>query len=180
MARNISAHLGMLEQPRFRKKNFFLVTAAISFVLRNNHIVVITLLESTSEMKVTLHRKLSSALLTSAVIQHFNFLHGKEVVQYFFNYKCHRLHQHHFGKLLQSSIKENRYSGLSLSRLPSISNKMFGPLKFPPRTLHSLSLFRTSLSRTFPYIEQIFWSLELFSLSISNIYIFKFHFRIPE
>ena len=63
------------------------------------------------------------------------------------------------------------YSGLSLSRLPSISKKMFGPLKFPPRTLHSLSLFRTSLSRTFPYIEQIFRSLEPFSLSIENLHI---------
>ena len=51
----------------------------------------------------------------------------------------------------------------------SISNKMFSLLKFPPRTLHSLSLFRTSPSRTFPYIEQIFQSLEPFSLSISNI-----------
>ena len=49
----------------------------------------------------------------------------------------------------------------------SISNKIFGPLKFPPRTLHSLSLFRISLSRTFPYNEQIFRSLEPFSLSLS-------------
>ena len=62
----------------------------------------------------------------------------------------------------------------------SISNKIFGPLKFHPRTLHSLSLFRTSLSRTFPYIEQISRSLEPISLFISNIYVFEFHFRIPE
>ena len=62
----------------------------------------------------------------------------------------------------------------------SISNKMFGPLKFPKRRLHSLSLFRTSLSRTFPYIEQIFRSLEPFSLSISNIYIFEIHFEFPN
>ena len=41
--------------------------------------------------------------------------------------------------------------------------------------LHSLSLFWT-----FPYIEQIFRSLEPFSLSIPNIYIFVFHFQIPE
>ena len=62
----------------------------------------------------------------------------------------------------------------------SISNKMFDPLKFPPTTLHSLSLFRISLSRTFPYIEQIFRSLEPFSLSITSTYIFEFYFRIPE
>ena len=36
----------------------------------------------------------------------------------------------------------------------SISNKMIGRLKFSPRALHSFSLCRTSLSRTFPYIEQ--------------------------
>ena len=53
----------------------------------------------------------------------------------------------------------------------SISNKMFGPLKFPPRTLHSLSLFRTSLSRTFPYIEQIFRSLEPFSLYLEHLHV---------
>ena len=82
----------------------------------------------------------------------------------------------------QILIKEIQWI-LSISStlcLEYFSNKMFGPLKFPPRTLHSLSLFRTSLSRTLPYIEQIFRSLEPFSLSILNIYIFEFHFRIPE
>ena len=62
----------------------------------------------------------------------------------------------------------------------SISNKMIGRLKFSPRALHSFSLCRTSLSRTFPYIEQIVQPPKPFSLSISNIYIFEFHFRIPK
>ena len=62
----------------------------------------------------------------------------------------------------------------------SISNKMFGPLKFSPRTIHNLPLFRTSLSRTVPYIEQIFWSLEPFSLSISNITYSNFIFEFPK
>ena len=62
------------------------------------------------------------------------------------------------------------YDTLYLEYL-SVSGKMFGPLKFPPRTMLSLSLFRTSLSRTFPYIEQIFRSLEPFSLSIENLHI---------
>ena len=56
---------------------------------------------------------------------------------------------------------------------PSISNKIFSPLKFSPRTLHSLSLFRTS-----PYIEQISQFIEPFSLSISSIYIFEFQTKI--
>ena len=62
----------------------------------------------------------------------------------------------------------------------SISNKMIGRLKFSPRALHSFSLCWASLSRTFPYIEQIVRPPKPFSLSISNIYIFEFHFRIPK
>ena len=76
----------------------------------------------------------------------------------------------------QILIKEIQWI-LSISStlcLEYFSNKMFGPLKFPPRTLHSLSLFQTSLSQTFHYIEQMFRSLEPFSISILNIYIFKF------
>ena len=53
-------------------------------------------------------------------------------------------------------------------------------LKFSPRALHSFSLCWASLSRTFSYIEQIVLSPKPFSLSISNIYVFEFHFRIPK
>ena len=76
----------------------------------------------------------------------------------------------------QILIKEIQWI-LSISTtlcLEYTSNKMFSPLKFPPRTLHSLSLFQTSLSQTFHYIEQMLRSLEPFSISVLNIYIFEF------
>ena len=53
-------------------------------------------------------------------------------------------------------------------------------LKLSPRALHSFSLCWASLSRTFSYIEQIVLSPKPFSLSISNIYVFEFHFQIPK
>ena len=57
-------------------------------------------------------------------------------------------------------------------------NKMFGPLKFPPRTLHSLSLFRTSLSRTFP--NKFSGPLKHFlSLSPTSTYL-NFIFELPN
>ena len=86
---------------------------------------------------------------------------------------CAYLHAKNQSQIL---IKEIQWI-LSISTtlcLEYTSNKMFGPLKFPPRTLHSLSLFQTSLSQTFHYIEQMFRSLEPFSISILNIYIFEF------
>ena len=61
------------------------------------------------------------------------------------------LKEHLWWLLLYSLYIDYPLSRISLS----ISNNMFGPLKFCLRTRHSLSLFRTSLSRTFPYIKQI-------------------------
>ena len=58
-------------------------------------------------MKVMLHPTLFLILLSSAVVQHLNFLHGKDVVQCLLNYRD-RLPRRHFEKLLQSSTKESK------------------------------------------------------------------------
>ena len=69
------------------------------------------------------------------------------------------------------------YSGLSLSRLLSISNfSLFRTKNSVPWTfVYSLSYFylslsRTSLSRIFLYFEQESWSLATISLFISNFF----------
>ena len=79
------------------------------------------------------------------------------------------------------------YSGLSLSRLLSISNfslssnKKLGPLDIYALCKLILSLLsRTSLSRIFLYLEQKSWSLATISLSISNFFPSKSAFTLSR
>ena len=73
-----------------------------------------------------------------------------------------------------SLLLENTVDSLYLEYL-SISNKMFGHLKFPPKTLRSLSL-----SRTFPYIKPISGPLNHF-LSLSRTFTYSsFIFEFPN
>ena len=66
---------------------------------------------------------------------------------------------------------DSLYLDYPLSRISFYLKQNIWSFEISPRTLHSLSIFRTSISRTFPYIEQIFRSLEPFSLSIENLHI---------
>ena len=56
-------------------------------------------------------------LLLSAVVWHLDFLHRKKDVHYFLNFKCHRLHRHHFKQPSQSSNMKSKNWKPSESRI---------------------------------------------------------------
>ena len=65
---------------------------------------------------VLLHWTFFLIMVTSAIIYNLNFGHGKQL-QYFLNYKCHRLYRTQFGKLLQRSTKESKNCNPSMARI---------------------------------------------------------------